>query len=299
MAQRVSPDPQARARLAWTLLLPTLLVLALVALLPLLQTLLYSFTDARLASSRPVHVVGLRNYLELFADRRFLTSIGVTFLFTAITVTSELILGLIIALAIHSRFPGRGLVRAAMLVPWAIPTAVSAQMWKWMYHDVYGVVNDLAWRLGLISEPIAWLAEPGTILLAVCLVDIWKATPFVALMLLAGLQLIPDDLYEAARVDGATTWQQFWQLTLPLLMPAIGITLIFRTLDALRVFDVFYVMVGKRPGFQTMAVFNQQLLVDFSRVGEGSAVSMVIFALTALVVLVYVTLLPIREEPRA
>lgn len=284
-----------RVRFAWLLLVPTLLVVGLVAAYPLAQTVVTSFTDARLASSRPVHFVGLANYAELLSDRRFLASLSITLRFTLVTLVCELLLGLGIALIINSRFKGRGLLRAAMLVPWAIPTVVSAQMWKWMYHDIYGVINDLALRLGLIAEPRAWIADAHTILWAVSAVDVWKTTPFVALLLLAGLQVIPGEVYEAARVDGASPFQQFMRITLPLLQPALAVTLIFRTLDALRVFDLFYVMVGNRRGFQTAAIYNQQVLVEFSRIGDGSAISMAIFGLIAVFVVVYVTFFKVGE----
>jgi trehalose/maltose transport system permease protein len=149
-----------------------------------------------------------------------------------ITVAIELVLGLIIALAVNSGFRGRGVMRAMMLVPWAIPTVVAAQMWKWMYDDVFGVINDALVRTHLASEPVAWISQSSTALASVAAVDIWKTTPFVALLLLAGLQVIPHELYEAADVDGTSKWRQFWRITLPLLMPAILVTLIFRTLDA-------------------------------------------------------------------
>ena len=191
--------------------------------------------------------------------------------FTVITVSIELVLGLIIALVVNSGFKGRGVMRAVMLVPWAIPTVVAAQMWKWMYDDVFGVVNDSFVRLNIIDRPVAWISEQP--LAAVAAVDIWKTTPFVALLLLAGLQVIPHELYEAADVDGASKWHQFWRITLPLLVPAILVTLIFRTLDALRVFDVFYVFFGSRVDTQTMAIYNQNTIVAFGDVGYGAAIS--------------------------
>jgi trehalose/maltose transport system permease protein len=291
----ISAMARERERLAWILLSPTILVIVFVALWPLLQTIVYSFTDARLGSARAIHFVGLRNYIDLLTDTRFLSSILLTVKFALVTVVFEFGLGLIIALVINSNFKGRGVMRAAILVPWAIPTVMSTQMWKWMYHDVFGVVNDLGLRLHLIARPVAWVADPAVIFPAVCAIDIWKATPFIALMLLAGLQVIPADIYEAADIDGATPLQQFWKLTLPMLRPAILVTLIFRTLDALRAFDIFYVMVGNRPRFQSMAVFNQQILVEFSKVGLGSAVSVIIFALIALFVFIYMKFLNVQE----
>ena len=187
-------------------------------------------------------------------------------------------------------------MRAVMLVPWAIPTVVAAQMWKWMLDDTFGVVNDAGTRLHILSHSHAWISDPSTALAAVCAVDIWKTTPFVALLLLAGLQVIPGDLYEAAEVDGASQLQQFWKITLPLLAPAILVTLIFRTLDALRVFDVFYVFFGNRPDTQTMAIYNQDTIVGTGHVGYGAAISVAIFLIIALFVVIYVTFMRVTED---
>ena len=288
---------RSQTRLAWLLLAPTLAVVAFVALYPLLQTIWQSFTDARLASGREPQFVGLRNYERLIGDQTFLNSIVVTVQFTVLTIIFEFILGLIIAMVINSNFRGRGAMRAAMLVPWAIPTVISAQMWKWMYHDVYGVINDLLVnKLHLLQQNVAFLAESTTAIPAISAVDIWKTTPFVALLLLAGLQVIPHDVYEAARVDGANPIQQFFQITLPLLRPAILVTLIFRTLDALRVFDVFYVMFGATPNTQTMAIYNQQTIVAFSRLGYGATISIAIFLIIAVFVVGYVTFFKVEQQ---
>lgn len=280
-----------QARLAWILLLPTLAVLVGVALYPLVTTFYNSLTDARLGSSRSVQFVGLENYRWLLTDPVFLEAVGNTLYFTVVSVSAELVLGLLIALVIHSQFPGRGLVRAAVLVPWAIPTVVSAQMWRWMYNDVFGVVNDLLMRVGLLDAPLAWTAVPGLAMHAIIAVDVWKTTPFMALLLLAGLQVIPRDLYEAARVDGASQMRQFFSITLPLLRPAMLVALIFRTLDALRVFDVIFVMTAGASGTESMATYNRRVLIEFQQLGYGSAVSVVIFFVIFLFVLLYVRLL--------
>lgn len=199
---------RGKTRLAWLLLTPTLILIAFIALYPLAQTVYQSFTDARLASGVAPKFIGLRNYQDLIKDVAFRTAIWTTVKFTVITVIFEFLLGLGVALVINSNFKGRGLMRTAMLVPWAIPTVVSAQMWKWMYNDIYGPINDfLVRRVHLLETPVAFIAQPSTSLWAVCAVDIWKTTPFVALLLLAGLQVIPDDVYEAARIDGANAWQ--------------------------------------------------------------------------------------------
>jgi trehalose/maltose transport system permease protein len=187
-------------------------------------------------------------------------------------------------------------MRAVMLVPWAIPTVVAAQMWKWMLDDVFGVVNDAGVRLHILSHSHAWISEPSTALASVCAVDIWKTTPFVALLLLAGLQVIPTDLYEAAEVDGASKLQQFWRITLPLLKPAILVTLIFRTLDALRVYDVFAVFFGNRLDTQTMAIYIQSAIVGDGNVGYGAAASVLMFLIIAVFVVIYLTFMRVSEE---
>lgn len=285
-----------QARLAWILLLPTLAVLVGVALYPLATTFYNSLTDARLGSSRAVNFVGLENYLWLFTDPVFLDAVGNTLYFTVVSVLAELVLGLLIALVIHSQFPGRGLMRAAVLVPWAIPTVVSAQMWRWMYNDVFGVVNDLLIRIGILHGPVAWTAVPGLAMHAVIAVDVWKTTPFMALLLLAGLQVISQDLYEAATVDGAGRIRQFFSITLPLLRPTIMVALIFRTLDALRVFDVIFVMTAGASGTESMATYNRRILVEFQQLGYGSAISVVIFLIIFLFVILYVRMLGGSQE---
>jgi len=272
------------------LLIPALVVVALVAIYPLGKTIYYSFTNQEfLQGIEPTKWVGLENYRTLWHDTIFRNAVWETIKFTLITVAFEFVLGMIIALVVNSSFKGRGAMRAVMLVPWAIPTVVAAQMWKWMFDDVYGVINDAGVRLHILSHSHAWISEPSTALASVCAVDIWKTTPFVALLLLAGLQVIPSDLYEAASVDGASKLQQFWRITLPLLLPAILVALIFRTLDALRVFDVFYVFFGNRPDTQTMAIYAQSTIVGDGHVGYGSAISVAIFLIIAVFVIIYVT----------
>jgi trehalose/maltose transport system permease protein len=284
-------------RLAWIMLSPALAVVGFVAIYPLGQTIYQSFTNEQfLAGLEPTKWIGLENYRNLIHDTVFRDSVWTTVKFTLITVLFEFVLGMIIALVVNSNFKGRGVMRAVMLVPWAIPTVISAQMWKWMYDDIYGVINDAGVRLHLLSHSHAWISEPSTSLGAVAAVDIWKTTPFVALLLLAGLQVIPTELYEASEVDGASKLQQFWKITLPLLRPAILVTLIFRTLDALRVFDVFYVFFGNRLDTQTMAIYDQNTIVSTGDVGYGAAISVAIFLIIGLFVIIYVTMVRVEEQ---
>ena len=291
-----SKEARDRERLGWLLVLPTLLGVTLVALYPVANTFYLSMTNARLRRNDNPEFIGLRHFARLLSDGDFLNAIQNTLTFTVFSVFFEMLLGLVVALVINSNFKGRGLMRTAMLIPWAIPTVVSARMWQWMYNDVFGVVNDLLFtRLGLLDQKVAWLANPTLALPAIIAVDVWKTTPFVALLLLAGLQVIPGDVYEAATVDGANKWQQFWRLTLPLLRPALVVTLIFRTLDAFRVFDVIYVMRGTSPDTVSLAVLTRQTLFDLRRIGEGSAMAVIIFLILAIFVLIYTRLVRVEE----
>lgn len=284
-------------RLAWLFILPTLLVVLLVAGYPLFNTIYVTFFDAKLGSSRAWEYIGIENYTDLLSNANWWSSVGNTLRFTVASVVLELLLGLGIAVVVNSKFPGRGLMRTAMLVPWAIPTAVSSQMWKWMYHDVFGVVNDFFTRIvPLLPQKIAWVAADNTAIWALVAVDVWKTTPFMALLLLAGLQLIPADIYEAAAVDGATGWRQFVTITLPMLRPAIVVALIFRTLDALRVFDVIWIMTSGAFGTESMATFNQRQLIQFQKLGYGSTVSVAIFVVIGIFVVLYLTTIFRDEE---
>ncbi len=273
-----------------------LAVLAFVAGWPLLRTFWFSFTDASLASLGAYRYVGFSNYRYLFEDPDWWQAVRNTLFFTVVSVSLETVIGLLIALALDARFRGRGLLRAAVLVPWAIPTVVSAKMWAWMFHDVFGIINEALIALGVIAEPVAWLASPETAMAAVIAVDVWKTTPFMALLLLAGLQMIPAELYESARIDGANAVQMLFRITLPLLRPALTVAVVFRVLDAMRVFDLIYVMTGNNRATMSMSVYARQQLVDFQDVGYGSAAASLVFAVIALFTVVYLSLMRFGRE---
>ncbi len=285
----VSGLARRRARTAWAFLAPALLLLVAVAGWPLARTAMLAFTDARLGE--PGAWVGLENLAWALRDPVWWISVRNTFVFAVCAVSIELVLGLALALVLNAPLRGRGAMRAAALIPWAIPTVVAAQMWRWMYNDAYGVVNDLGLRLGLIDAPVAWLAGDATAMAAAVVADVWKATPFVALLLLAGLQTIPAQLHEAARVDGAGPVRRFFAVTLPLLKPAIAVAVVFRALDALRVFDLFYVMTGNAEATATMSIYARQQLVDFQDAGYGSAIALLAFATIGLASMALVLLL--------
>lgn len=284
-------------QVGWLFLLPTLFVLACVGLYPLVRTFYVSFTDTRLASQNTPHFVGVQNYVKLVHDGDFWDSVGHTVLFTVASVSIELVLGLAIALLLQSAFHGRGVVRAAMLIPWALPTVVSAKIWSYMLVDNYGVVNDLLLnKLHLINTKIAWLARPGLAMASIVAVDVWKTTPFMTLVLLAGMQTIPIQLYEASQVDGASRWQRLWAVTMPLLKPTILVALIFRTLDTLRVFDVIWILTRGQFATDSMATYNYRHMIDFRKLGYGSAVSVMIFVLISIFVTAYVLVLRPRDS---
>lgn len=278
----------------YSFLLPAVLFLALIALLPILSTFWLSFRR-----QMPVFAIsqfeGLANYLYLVRDQRFWSAVWHTAYFTFFAVSLEMALGLALALLLNQRFPGRGLARALVLVPWAVPSVVAARFWAWILNADFGVLNYL------LGARINWLGDPFWALNAAVLADVWKTTPFVVLLLLAGLQVIPDDLYRAARVDGANRWQSFRYVTLPMLMPVILLTLLFRTMDAARVFDVIFVLTGGGPAnaSESLVVYAYKLLYRNLQFGYGSAVSVATFLFILALSLVYVFLLRRTWEQRA
>jgi trehalose/maltose transport system permease protein len=284
---------------AWLLLVPLLAALAIVALWPLSRTIWFSLTDATLSDLSAAAYVGLDNFAALLADPDWWRAVANTLIFTAVSVTFEVCLGFAIALTLNAQFPARGALRAAVLIPWAIPTVVSAKMWAWMLQDVYGVINALLLKIGIISTPVAWTASPHLAMVALIAVDVWKTTPFVALILLAGLQLLPADLFEAARVDGASTLTQFFRITLPLMRPAMAVAVIFRILDAMRIFDLVYVLTGNNQQTMTMAVYARQQLIDFQDVGRGSAAATLLFLVIALITVIYIMAVRLRLTGRS
>ncbi|HEY5894783.1 MAG TPA: sugar ABC transporter permease [Chthoniobacterales bacterium] len=274
-------------KLAWWLILPAVVVVFLVIGFPLFQVIKYSFMQYRLDGVTPAIFIGLANYQFILSDPDFWVSVKNTLIFSFFSVTLEVILGLVVALVANSNFRGRTLVRVAILIPWAIPTVISSQIWKWMFNDIYGVSNIILTNLHIIPEKIAWLATPETAMPVIIAVDVWKTTPFMALLILAGLGLISGELYEAAAIDGATGVKKFFKITLPLLLPTLLVAVIFRTLDALRVFDIFYVMVGGQGNMATMAIYNRQQLIDYLDAGTGSAASIIILLIIMLFVVIY------------
>jgi trehalose/maltose transport system permease protein len=292
-----------RIRAARLFLLPMLAALFLVAAWPLLRTIYFSFTDTSLTDLAGGEWIGFDNYLSIrtlesgrtiyrgtLVDPAWWNAVYNTFRFAIISVAVETVLGLMVALVLNAEFKGRGLVRAAILIPWAIPTIVSAKLWAWLFNDQFGMVNDILLRLGLIEQKIAWTANVDTAMYAALIVDIWKTTPFMALLCLAGLQMIPRDMYEAAKIDGIHPIKVFFKVTLPLVKPALMVAVIFRVLDALRIFDLIYVLTPNSNATKTMSVISRENLIDFDKFAYGSAQSTLLFLIIALSVILYIWL---------
>jgi trehalose/maltose transport system permease protein len=303
----------ARVRSAWLFLTPMIVTLLIVAAWPLLRSIWFSLSDASLLHFKDAEFAGLKNYYfhkvtkmdsgaildktnGVLVDGEWWNAVWNTFRFGAVSVALETLLGLAVALVLNATFKGRGIVRAAILVPWAIPTVVSAKIWGWMLNDQLGIVNDALIKLHIISEKIAWTADANYSMFAIVLVDTWKTVPFMALLILAGLQQIPSDVYEAAAVDGIHPLKVFWRITLPLVRPALMVAVIFRMLDALRIFDLVYILTPNSSQTKTMAVLSRENMFDNDKLGYGSAESTVLFLILLLTVVLYIRLAKVNLE---
>jgi ABC-type sugar transport system permease subunit len=281
-------------RLAAAMVAPALGSVLLVALFPLVWTFWDSLHthDLRMPwLGRPF--VGLDNYLGLARDLRFWQAMVHTAFFAGVTVTLELALGLALALGLEELRRGKGLARVVLLLPWAVPTVVAGLVWRFLFEGPGALANAMSVRIGLLDAPTAWLVQERLAWVPLILADVWKTTPFVALLLLAGLQAIPRDLFDAARLDGAGAWRRFRSVTLPLLAPALLVAGLFRALDALRVFDLVYVMTGGGPGTATepIALYTFAQLLQNLRFGYGSAASMAVFVVAFVLALLWIRLL--------
>lgn len=279
------------------LVAPTIIIIALVAVYPIIDSIRLSLLDNPLIPSGS-NFVGLRNYLQVLGDSAFRNSVGVTLIYSVVSVALETVIGFALALLMNKAFPGRGLVRTAILIPFAFPTIVSAQIWTLMLNAQNGLLTYLFQIMHILAPGDSLLRTPSGVVTAAVMIDVWKTTPFMALLLLAGLQVIPGELYESASVDGSNRWQQFWTITFPLLRSALLIALLFRMLDALRAFDLFYVLTGGGREIQTMALYSYANMFvgttfDFS---PGVAAAMILFIICAVVGIVTVSLSRISQN---
>jgi multiple sugar transport system permease protein len=277
----------------WLLVTPALLILALIFIYPIGRAVWLSLFTQNLGTQLQPIFSGLTNYARMVGDGRFWQSMNNTAVFTATSVFLELVLGMAIALVLNRSFRGRGIVRTIAILPWALPTAIMGLAWAWIFNDQYGVVNDILQRLGLISTGINWLGDPTLAMISLIVADVWKTTPFISVILLAGLQSISEDLYEAHAIDGASAWQSFYQITLPLIMPQILLAALFRFAQAFGIFDLVQVMTGGGPGgaTETVSIYIYSTVMRYLDFGYGSALVVITFLLLVAAVAITAFLL--------
>jgi multiple sugar transport system permease protein len=269
-------------RLAIMMVAPSLILIAIVAAYPIIYAVWLSLHEYSVRVAGLSRWAGFRNYSNALSDPAWWAAFEHTLIFTVASVALELVIGLGMALAMHEAFKGQGLLRTVVLVPWAVLTVVTAIMWRTMFVSPYGFVNTV------LGTQTVWLGSEPQALIIIILADVWKTAPFMALLILAGLQVIPGEIYEAAKVDGATTWQRFARITLPLLMPAILVALIFRTLDALRIFDLPYVLTQGQNGTSTLSTIAQEAFATNRIYGLGAAMAVLTFIVVMIVSFSYI-----------
>lgn len=281
-------------RQAWVLLAPMLLVMALLTAWPLLRTIWLSFTDAELiGSGAQTGYVGLDNYLYALNDPDFRAAIGRTLYFTVMSVALEGAIGVLVALLLNQKFTGRNVLRVLVILPWALPTIVNAMMWRLNFNPDYGSINALLTQAGIIDGYRSWLGSPDSALNAVMLADVWKNYPLVTLLVLAAMQSIPEDLYEAARLDGAPAWRRFRAITFPAIVGALSVALVLRTIDAFKVFDIIYVMTRGGPvdSTKTLSFYVYQESFSYLRAGSGAAYAILMTLMCSVLIALYMAML--------
>ena len=269
---------------------PTLLIITAILVYPILQSIVLSFGDSSIDGLEPYKFVGLKHYIALAETERFWNSLWVTLIFTAISIPLELILGIGLALLMNEHFRFKGIVRLGVLFPWALPTALNTLMWRWMYNTDYGVFNAVALQSGLADRPINWLGDEVSAMGAMVTVAVWKTSSFMALIILAGLQSIPRDLYEAGRMDGMSRWQEFREITLPLLKGPILVALIVRSMDALRTFELPFNLTDGGPvtATESLSLYAYKVIFDFIEFNYGAAIVVVQFLVIFTMSLIYI-----------
>ncbi len=272
---------QQTQKTGWLMVTPALLLLILVFIYPIFRSFWLGFFTNNLTTQLQPEFSGFANYQRMLGDGRFWNTLSNTAIFTVLSVSLELLLGIGIALLLNQSFRGRGIVRTIALLPWALPTAVMGLAWAWIFNDQYGLINDFLLRLGLIDTGINWLGNPYLAMISIVIADVWKTTPFIAIILLAGLQSIPTDLYQAHALDGANHWQSFYQITLPLIKPQILVALLFRFAQAFGIFDLVQVMTGGGPAgsTETVSIYIYSMVMRYLDFGYGSALVVVTFIL--------------------
>ncbi|QDL55180.1 carbohydrate ABC transporter permease [Rhodoferax aquaticus] len=286
----------ARRMQAWGLLTPMLVIMVGITAWPLMRTIWLSFTSTSIGGE-PAQWVGLENYWQALSNTAFQESLGHTLYFTFVSVSLELVLGVAVGLLLNQPFKGQAFARALLVLPWALPTIVNAMMWRLIDGPEYGALNALLVQTGLLEDYRSWLGDPDIAMEMVIVADVWKNYPFVALIMLASLQSVPADLYEAARLDGAGTLARFWYVTVPGVMAPLSVAIVLRTIDAFKVFDVIYVMTKGGPADSTKALsfVVYQEAFSYLRIGSGAAYAILMAGISALLIALYVAMLRKQE----
>ncbi len=290
MMSSLSPLDRRRQQTGLAFVTPTLLVISLILVYPILQSIVLSFGSSSIDGSEPYRFVGLKHYMTLAGDDRFWNSLWVTLTFTALSIPLELILGVGLAVLMNEHFRGKGLARLAVLFPWALPTALNTLMWRWMYNADYGLFNAVALQSGIVERPINWLGDETLAMMSMVIVSVWKTSSFMALIILAGLQSIPRELYEAGRMDGMSKWQEFREITLPLLRGPILVALIVRSMDALRTFELPFNLTDGGPvtATESLSLYAYKVIFDFIEFNYGASIVVVQFLVIFVMSLAYI-----------
>lgn len=294
---RVYTLDQRRQWTGMAFVTPTIVIIAIILIYPIIQSVILSFGQSSIDGSEPYKFVGATHYIKLMQSDRFWNALAVTFTFTAISIPLELLLGVGLAMLMNESFLGKGLARLAVLFPWALPTALNTLMWRWMYNSDYGLFNAVALQSGLVDRPINFLGDEWLAMFSMVTVAVWKTSSFMALIILAGLQSIPRDLYEAGRIDGMSRWQEFHQITLPLLKGPILVALIIRSMDALRTFELPFNLTDGGPVLATesLSLLAYKVIFDFIDFNYGAAIVVVQFLVIFAMSLAYIFVLRSRK----
>lgn len=285
-----------QSRTAYMMIAPAVLIIFGMGIFPVCYSIWLSFNKVH-PMSFETDFIGLQNYSEIFANSEFWQSIGITLYFCIVSIAVQMVLGVLVAMLLNQRFVGRGIVRALILLPWAVPTIVNANLWNWILNANYGILNRVLMKLGIISDSIAWLSDGSTALHMIILADTWRMLPLVVVMLLAGLQTVSKNVLEAAVVDGAGAWRRFWAVYMPALKPMILVILVLRTIQAIRVFDIVYVLTKGGPANKTMVISFYSYFETFNYLnyGKGAAIAMVIAVLALVLSLLYFKVLRSKD----
>ncbi|MHB8061655.1 MAG: carbohydrate ABC transporter permease [Ruminiclostridium sp.] len=283
-------DSKGRIRVGYCLLIPTLLIIAIFIAYPVLNTIYQSFFELRTQTiTHGARFVGFANYEKLFKDPLMYQSLKFTVIFTAVAVVLETILGMTCAMIMNRTFKGQGLVRAIILIPWAVPTIVSGLMWQFMFAESSGIINYLLMKSNVIAEPVKWITAVGPAFLAIIIADVWKTSPYMSLQLLSGLQIVSKELYEAASIDGANVVQRFFRITLPVIKPILLVSMLFRTIQSFRIYDLIVAMTNGGPAnsTQSLSLFTVKNYFQYGNIGYGAAAAVLTFAISLLIALIF------------